>query len=191
MQAAADLAKTKGLSIVSGMQSRFNTGYQETVKRIHDGEIGNVVAIQACSCAGRTRQSAAPPSFPRCKTSSTIVITSAGFRATTSPSRWCITLTAKLDYKEEMPVSCFGLAGRSASFGEVYGDMYDHHTVVYEYASGPDLCPLPDAKRLYGNSSDFILGSRGKIPFNAYGNNPYDAEQKGPRRFRPQRQAYQ
>ena len=94
MQAAADLAKTKGLSIVSGMQSRFNTGYQETVKRIHDGEIGDVVAIQAMFCAGRTRSLAAIRSLPRRKTSSTIGITSAGFRATTLPSRWCITLTA-------------------------------------------------------------------------------------------------
>ena len=44
--------------------------------------------------------------------------------------------------KEEMPKWCFGLAGRSASFGEVYGDMFDHHTVVYEYASGARVYAL-------------------------------------------------
>ena len=32
--------------------------------------------------------------------------------------------------KEEMPSWCFGLGGRSASFGDSFGDMYDHHTVV-------------------------------------------------------------
>jgi len=36
MQAACDLAKQKGLSIVSGLQSRFHRGWQETVARIHD-----------------------------------------------------------------------------------------------------------------------------------------------------------
>jgi hypothetical protein len=39
----------------------------------------------------------------------------------------------------EMPSWAFGLAGRSSSFGEVYGDMFDHHTVVYEYQSGARL----------------------------------------------------
>ena len=32
----------------------------------------------------------------------------------------------------EMPTWCFGLGGRSSSFGEIYGDMFDPHGVVYE-----------------------------------------------------------
>ena len=38
--------------------------------------------------------------------------------------------------KEQTPVKAHGLGGRSSSFGEIYGDVFDHHSVVYEYANG-------------------------------------------------------
>src|ERR1039457_4789537 len=46
MQQACDLAKEKKLCIVSGLQSRFHTGYAETIQRIHDGAIGDIVSIE-------------------------------------------------------------------------------------------------------------------------------------------------
>ncbi len=47
VEAVARLAEKKGLSLVSGLQSRYHAGWQETVKRIHDGAIGEVVAAQS------------------------------------------------------------------------------------------------------------------------------------------------
>jgi predicted dehydrogenase len=44
--AACALAKQKGLSVLSGLQSRWDPVMQETVKRIHDGAIGRIVAIE-------------------------------------------------------------------------------------------------------------------------------------------------
>ena len=46
MTAAAALAKEKGLCLVSGLHSRYHEGYAETITRIHDGAIGDVVAIE-------------------------------------------------------------------------------------------------------------------------------------------------
>jgi myo-inositol 2-dehydrogenase/D-chiro-inositol 1-dehydrogenase len=93
--------------------------------------------------------------------------------------------------KEEMPKWAFGLAGRSSSFGEVYGDMFDHHTVVYEYQSGPRVYALCRTENgCYNNGTDFIMGTKGTCPlgqcridgenpwrFEGRRNNPYDAEQ--------------
>ncbi len=45
MEAAA-LAKEKGLAIVAGTQRRHQTSYVETMKRIHDGAIGELVGGQ-------------------------------------------------------------------------------------------------------------------------------------------------
>ena len=84
MQAACDLAKQKGLSIVSGLQSRFDTGYQETRPadpRRRDRR--RSWPSRRCSSAGRTRPSPAIPSSPRPSTSSATGITSAGSPATT------------------------------------------------------------------------------------------------------------
>jgi myo-inositol 2-dehydrogenase / D-chiro-inositol 1-dehydrogenase len=63
---------------------------------------------------------------------------------------------------EENPTWCFGLGGRSSSFGEVYGDMFDHHTAVYEFKSGPRLYALCRTQNgCYGNWDDIIMGTKG------------------------------
>ncbi|UCE47231.1 MAG: Gfo/Idh/MocA family oxidoreductase, partial [Phycisphaerales bacterium] len=46
MQKAADVARQKGLCLVSGLHSRYDAGYAETVQRIHDGAIGDVISIE-------------------------------------------------------------------------------------------------------------------------------------------------
>jgi predicted dehydrogenase len=43
----ADLADKKRLSMVPGVQRRFHLGYQEAIKRLQDGQIGEVLAAQA------------------------------------------------------------------------------------------------------------------------------------------------
>ncbi len=43
----AELAQQKKLSIVAGTQRRHSKKYQETIRRIHDGQIGEIVAAQA------------------------------------------------------------------------------------------------------------------------------------------------
>jgi predicted dehydrogenase len=43
----AELARQKKLSIVAGTQRRHSKKYQETIRRIHDGQIGEIVAAQA------------------------------------------------------------------------------------------------------------------------------------------------
>ncbi|HOG30004.1 MAG TPA: Gfo/Idh/MocA family oxidoreductase, partial [Vicinamibacterales bacterium] len=44
--ATSDLAKQKGLAIVAGTQRRHQRRYLELMKRIHDGQIGDIVAAQ-------------------------------------------------------------------------------------------------------------------------------------------------
>jgi predicted dehydrogenase len=193
MQAACDLAKQKKLSIVSGLQSRFHTGYQECVKRIHDGAIGKVVAMQSMFLRGPYQLVSRDP-----KLNETQYQFSNWYHfCWLSGDDVTQSLVHNLDrvswiLKEEMPKWAFGLGGRSASFGEVYGDMFDHHTVVYEYASGARVYALCRTQNgCYGNGSDIVMGTKGtchlgecriegetKWRFAGPHNNPYDAEQK-------------
>lgn len=43
----ADLADKKNLTIIPGIQRRFHPGYQEAIKRLQDGQIGEIVGAQA------------------------------------------------------------------------------------------------------------------------------------------------
>lgn len=191
-EAVAQLAKEKGISIVSGLQSRYHHGWQETVKRIHDGAIGDIVAMQSMFLRGPYQTVSRRPSLTElqyqfsnwyhfCWLSGDDVIQSLVHNV--DRMSWIM--------KEEMPTWAFGLGGRSSSFGEVYGDMFDHHTAVYEYKSGARLYALCRTQHgCYGNGSDIIMGTKGTCHLGAcridgenawryqgQHNNPYDAEQ--------------
>jgi myo-inositol 2-dehydrogenase/D-chiro-inositol 1-dehydrogenase len=65
--------------------------------------------------------------------------------------------------REEPPVKAFGLGGRSSSVGSVYGDVFDHHSVVFEYANGVRMFGNCRAQTgCYGEVSDNLLGTKGR-----------------------------
>jgi myo-inositol 2-dehydrogenase / D-chiro-inositol 1-dehydrogenase len=192
MQAVCDLAKEKGLSLVSGLQSRFQTKYRETIKRIHDGAIGDVVAMQSMFLRGPYRLEPRNPAMTE---------TEFQFR-NWYHFRWLSgdDVTQSLVHNadrmswilgEELPLWCFGLGGRASSVGEIYGDMFDHHTAVYEYAGGRRLYAMCRTEvGCYNNSGDVIMGSKGICyldhgaiegpnawRFRGENNDPYQAEQ--------------
>ncbi|MGB9689328.1 Gfo/Idh/MocA family oxidoreductase [Thermogutta sp.] len=163
MQAACDLAKEKGLSIVSGLQSRFDFGWQECMKRIHDGAIGDIVAVQAMFLRGPYQVMSRKPEHTELQFQFWNWYHFCWLSGDDVPQ----SLVHNMDrvswaLKEEMPEWCFGLGGRSASFGEGLGDMYDHDTVVYEYKSGARVYAMCRTQNgCYGNSSDIIMGTKG------------------------------
>jgi myo-inositol 2-dehydrogenase/D-chiro-inositol 1-dehydrogenase len=193
MQAACDLAKEKKLSIVSGLQSRFHAGFRETVKRIHDGAIGDVVAAQSMFLRAAYQTVGRNPKLTETQYQFSNWYHFCWLSGDDVPQ----SLVHNMDritwiLKEEMPTWCFGLGGRSASFGEVYGDMFDHHTVVYEYAKGARVYAMARTQaNTYGSGDDIIMGTKGtcylgacriegetKWRFAGPHNNPYDAEQQ-------------
>ena len=163
LKRVCEMAKEKNLSIVSGHESRYDYAYQEQVKRIHDGAIGDIVAIQSMFLRGPYRLIPRDP-----KLSETEYQFSNWYHF-----RWLSgddvsqSLVHNLDrmrwvLNEENPTWCFGLAGRSTGFGEVYGDMFDHHTVVYEFTSGPRIYALCQTRvGCHGLWDDIIMGTKG------------------------------
>jgi predicted dehydrogenase len=163
MKAVCELAREKGLSIQSGLQSRWHAGWKETISRVHDGAIGDVVAIQAMYLRAPYQV------IPRDRNWSEMEY---HFRnwyhfCWLSGDDVPQSLVHNMDraswvLKEEMPVWAFGLAGRSASFGGQYGDMFDHHTVVYEYKSGVRVYAMATTQEnRYHRFGEVILGSKG------------------------------
>lgn len=188
----AKLAEEKGLSLVSGLQSRYHAGWQETVKRIHDGAIGDVVAAQSMFLRAPYRVYSRDPELSEIEYHFWNWYHFCWLSGDDVPQ----SLVHNVDriswiMKEEMPTWAFGLAGRSSSFGEIYGDMFDHDTAIYEYESGARLYALcRTQKGCYNNSGDIIMGTKGTCQlakcriegetnwqFEGKHNNPYEAEQ--------------
>jgi len=163
MKAACDLAQEKGISLLSGLQSRYHLGWQETVKRIHDGIIGDVTSIQSMFLRGPYRVVGRDAALSETQYQFSNWYHFCWLSGDDVPQ----SLVHNMDrvswiLKEEMPTWCFGLGGRSSSFGEVYGDMFDHHTVVYEYDSGARVYAMCRTQNgCYGNASDIVTGTKG------------------------------
>ena len=81
--AACELAKEKRLSIMSGLQSRYLPDFQETIKRLHDGAIGDIVAIEETFSAVPTGLFPAIRISMRSSSNSATSTTSPGSRAMT------------------------------------------------------------------------------------------------------------
>jgi predicted dehydrogenase len=163
LQKVCELAQKKGLSIVSGHESRYSHPYQEQVKRIQDGAIGDLISIQSMFLRGPYRVVQRDPALSEMEYQFSNWYHFRWLSGDDVPQ----SLVHNLDRMrwvlgEQNPTWCFGLAGRSTSFGEAFGDMFDHHTVTYEFAGGPRLYAMCQTRSAcYPNWDDILMGTKG------------------------------
>jgi hypothetical protein len=64
---------------------------------------------------------------------------------------------------EATPIAAHGLAGRSASIAPIYGNVFDHHTVVYEYSNGAVMYGLVRTQHgCHGEVAVKLFGTKGR-----------------------------
>lgn len=190
---ACELAKQKGLSVMSGLQSRHHPGYREAVQRIHDGAIGDIVAIEENFLRAPYGLYHRQPGMGEVKFQCSNQYHFAWLCGDDVPQSLVHNLDrATWAMREQTPVKAHGLGGRSASFGEVYGNVFDHHSVIYQYANGVRLYAFCRTQvGCYNESSSTIMGTKGRCyvrqsriegetnwRYDGPGRNPYDEEHR-------------
>ncbi|MFW6161993.1 MAG: Gfo/Idh/MocA family protein [Planctomycetota bacterium] len=191
LRAACKLAEEKGLSVVSGLQSRFHPGYQATIEKIHEGAIGDIVAIEENFLRGPYGLYRRKPGLTEVEYQASNQYHFTWLSGDDVPQSLIHNLDRSLwALKGEMPVKCHGMGGRSGSFGEIFGNVFDHHGVVYEFASGARIyafcrtvrgCYNENSSKIYGTKGwANLLGRRihGENPWHDTGRHrsPYDLE---------------
>jgi predicted dehydrogenase len=63
--ATCELAKKKNLALVSGLCLRYDFGFRETVRRLHDGAVGDILALAGQRLARVELGQAAPARMER------------------------------------------------------------------------------------------------------------------------------
>jgi myo-inositol 2-dehydrogenase / D-chiro-inositol 1-dehydrogenase len=159
---ATALARQKNLGILSGLMSRFAPPIRECVKRVHDGQIGEIVSIEENFIRGPYGGINRAPNVRELEQQ----------YANQYRFSWLCgddvvqSLVHNLDratwvLNETPPVKCHGLGGRSGP-QNLLGDVFDHHSVVYHYANGVRLYALcRTTHNCYNEDSSIILGSKG------------------------------
>jgi len=161
---ACALARQKHLSVVSGLQSRYHPGYREAIARIHEGAIGEIVAIQETWLRAPYVLRPRRPGMSELEHQVANQYHFHWLSGDDVPQ----TLIHNLDRSrwvlgEQNPLRCWGMGGRSSLRGEIYGNVFDHHAVVYEFASGVRVyayCRTID--NCYNENSSLILGTKGR-----------------------------
>ncbi len=164
LKAACALAKQKKLSVASGLHSRHHPGYIETVQRIHDGAIGEIVSIEENFLRPPYGVYQRQPGLNEVQWQCSTQYHFTWLSGDDVPQSLVHNLDrASWVMKEQAPVKCHGLAGRSTMTEPLYGNVFDHHSVVYEFANGVRLYAFcRTTNGCYDETSSIILGTRGK-----------------------------
>jgi len=167
--AAAEAAEQKNLKVGVGLQRHHDALYQETVKRLQDGAIGDVLYLRAYwNGAGYRVRPGREPGM----TEMTYQLRNPYHYTWISGDHIAEQHVHNLDVcnwiKGVCPVSAQGQGGRQVRIGPLFGDIFDHHYVEFTYADGSRL--FSQCRHIAGcwNSvSEQVIGTRGKAEVNA------------------------
>ncbi|MCC6142348.1 MAG: Gfo/Idh/MocA family oxidoreductase, partial [Candidatus Hydrogenedentes bacterium] len=160
---AAKKAKEKGLSLVAGTQRRHQKSYVETVKKLQNGEIGEIVAARAYWCG------TLPFSHERKEGWSDLEYRLRNWYnycwvcGDNIVEQHIHNLDVINWVMDGHPVKVMASGGRAwKPLEERYGNIFDHFSCDYEYANGVHLASY---SRHWDNSanevSEFVVGTKG------------------------------
>jgi predicted dehydrogenase len=165
--ASAEAAKQKNLTLVAGTQMRRLTSNRETIRRIHEGLIGEVVGGQCVRCGGAMRQWRDSEKDRRPEWSDMEY----------QLRRWLFWTWLSGDFIVEMhvhnldimnwvlqshPVQCVGVGGAQARSGPEYGNCFDHFSVEYIYPNDVRIEYIgTQIDKFTGRNDQRITGTKG------------------------------
>jgi predicted dehydrogenase len=168
--ASSELAMQKRLSIVAGTQRRHQAHYIEIMKRIGAGDIGEIVTGQCYWNMGalwieRAAQNWADRIIKKWSDMEWQI------------RNWLFTVWCSGDHIVEQhvhnldvmnwamgahPVKCTGMGGRAARTDPMFGNVYDHFCVEYEYPNGARVMSMcRQTAGAMDNVSERVVGTRG------------------------------
>jgi predicted dehydrogenase len=179
--AAAEKAQKKKLSLVAGTQRRHQKEYVETVKKLQDGAIGDIVAMRAYWCGTLPFVYERKPEW---KTDLEYRLRNWYGYCWVAGDNIVEQHVHNLDVinwvKGTHPTAVMASGGRTWKPNEErFGDIYDHFDCDYEYADGSHLLSMSRHWQGDGNVSEAVVGTKGKsncVDMGTQGVDPYVQE---------------
>ena len=180
-------AKEKNLNIVSGLCYRYQFAKQETAKRLHDGAIGDIIAMECVYNTGGLWLKERKPEWSDLEYQMRNWIYF-DWLSGDHISEQHIHSLDKIMWimKDVPPKKATSSGGRVQRTGAEYGNVYDHFNTVYEWESGVKcFSSCRQWVDCSTNVSDNIFGTTGRSLFQdhvieSYGGETWKYEQTGP-----------
>jgi predicted dehydrogenase len=160
---AGKLAKEKKLGIAAGTQRRHSPNYRETIKRIHDGAIGDIVYTKCYWNGGQIWVIDREPGWSDVEWQ----LRNWNYFTWLGGDHIVEQHVHNLDIMNWVigthPIKAVsGLGGRQTRTGTRHGYIFDHFAVEFEYPNGVTMFSqcrqINDCKNIVG---EFVQGSRG------------------------------
>ncbi|MFN0196759.1 MAG: Gfo/Idh/MocA family protein [Planctomycetaceae bacterium] len=162
--AAVEVARTKNLAVGVGLQRHHQDEYLETIKRLKDGAIGDIIDMRVYWNSGgvwdprRSRE--------ECKTEMEYQMWNWYYYNWLSGDHIVEQHIHNLDVgnwlKGSYPVRASGMGGRQVRTDKKFGEIYDHFAVEYEYADGTRMfSQCRHIQNCWSSVSEYAHGSRG------------------------------
>lgn len=194
--AAAEEAKRKKLNVVVGLQRHYQKSYIETVKRIHNGEIGDVVSGQVYWNSGGVWVNPRQPDQNEMEYQMRNWYYFNWLCGDHIVEQHVHNIDVANWVKNKYPVSAYGAGGRFLRTGKDSGEIFDNHSVEFVYDDGTTLLSQcrhftggqnridetfqgTKGKAYFGSNSGKLWDHKGNVIFNYDGKgdpNPYQAE---------------
>jgi predicted dehydrogenase len=157
-----ETAKSKNLAIGAGLQRRHEAGYIDTIKRIHDGAIGDVVAGRCFWNQGALWVHPRQPGWSDLEYQLRNWYQFPWLCGDHIVEQHVHNLDVMNWILDAHPVNAVGMGGRQVRTGPEYGEIFDHFAVDYEYPDGVHVLSM--CRQINGcasSVSEHAQGTRG------------------------------
>ena len=167
--AAAEEAKKKNLKVGVGLQRHHQVGYIETMKRLHDGAIGDILAARCYWNDGGVWVKERRPD----ETEMEYQMRNWYYFVWLCGDHICEQHIHNLDVinwaKQAYPIRCHGMGGRQVRTGKQYGEIFDHHAVEFEYEDGSRMfSQCRHIRGCWSSVSEHVIGTKGTADISAH-----------------------
>lgn len=163
VRASAQDAKSKGLSVVVGLQSRYSPGIQETIKRAQDGAIGEFKAGSIHRMGGFLWHRGNDPSWSEME----YQCRNWYYWAWLSGDQIVEMVVHQIDRMNwtlgAYPISAVANGGRQVRTDPKFGNIYDHMSVDFEYPNDVHVsCMLRQIANCENRNKNRVVGTLGE-----------------------------
>lgn len=177
--AAAEEAKKKKLNVVVGLQRHYQDNYRETIKRLHDGAIGDIVGGQVYWNDGGVWVNPRQPGQTEMEYQMRNWYYFNWLCGDHINEQHVHNIDVANWVKNSYPVQAYGTGGRQVRTGKENGEIFDHHSITFTYADGTVI--FSECRHFPGAANrvdESFQGTKGKVYLSA-GNHGDITDYKG------------
>jgi predicted dehydrogenase len=160
--ASSDLARKKGLAVVTGTQRRHQQRYIELMKRIHNGEIGEITGGQCYWNQGELWVVKKTPQMSDMEWQCRNWLYFTWLSGDHIVEQHVHNIDAMNWAFGSLPVKVMAMGGRQQRTAPEYGNIYDHFAVEFEYPNGVRVLSMcRQIKGCADRVEERIVGTKG------------------------------